>query len=194
MRLPGMQNMTIEDFTVFDVRLLGWCQDDGVSPLKGQDDTRMMSPPRNFCHACHSRDRMLPGWPHKQKLRPQILATSIIWWKHKQMESSARGQLEVTWLKKTRLEVTWRPCGSRKLGSKSLLGHLARANSSRRHFEVTWLGNGSKPLDSSSPGSRKLFEETIRTNCSRELSWLHWALHHYPLLHLKREWTFSGSH
>ena len=46
-----------------------------------------------------------------------------------------------TWLEKTQLGVTSRPHGSRKLGSGSLRGHLARENSARGCFEATWLEN-----------------------------------------------------
>jgi hypothetical protein len=77
---------------------------------------------------------------------------------------SLRGHFEVTWLDKTRLKVTSRsrnlkktrlevtsrsskldknlrllasrPLGSRKLGSMSLRGHLARRNSARSRFKV----------------------------------------------------------
>ena len=59
-------------------------------------------------------------------------------------------------------------------------------------FVAPWGGGFS-----AAPGplrSRELVEETIRLNCARELAWHHWALHHYALLHLKREWIFSASH
>ena len=67
MRLPRTANVKIKDFTFFELILPGWCQDDGVSSLQGQDDARMMPPPRVFPHASHSRGRMMPGWPQTNK-------------------------------------------------------------------------------------------------------------------------------
>ena len=67
MKLPGLQSLNFGIFTFFELGLPGWCQDDGVSSLEGQDDARMMPPPRNFLHACHSRGRMMPGWPQKTR-------------------------------------------------------------------------------------------------------------------------------
>ena len=76
MRLPSTANVKIKDFTFFELRLPGWCQDDGVSSLQGQDDARMMPPPRVFPHASHSRGRMMPGWPQQKKqMQTQSLGT-----------------------------------------------------------------------------------------------------------------------
>jgi hypothetical protein len=66
MKLPRLQNLKIEDLTFFELRLPGWCQDDGGSSLEGQDYARMMPPPRNFPRICQSRGRMMPGRPQKK--------------------------------------------------------------------------------------------------------------------------------
>ena len=58
---------------------------------------------------------------------------------HLAREKSARVYFDATWLEKTRLRVTSRPHGSRKLGSGSLRGHLAREDSALGCFEATWL-------------------------------------------------------
>ena len=88
-------------------------------------------------------------------------------------EVSARSHFKATWLDRTRLEVSWRSLGSRKLDSKSLWGqlcrenlarsrfeqfrgHLARDSSARSHFEITLLKN------SKSLGSRNLSSKSLR--------------------------------
>ena len=52
------------------------------------------------------------------------------------LENTAQACIFDTWLEKTRFGVTSKPLGSRRLGSGSLRGHLARENSARSHFEV----------------------------------------------------------
>ena len=48
--------------------------------------------------------------------------------------------------------------------------HLARETSVPGHFEATWLEKTRLGVTSRPFGSRKLFEETGRKNCSRGLS------------------------
>ena len=81
---------------------------------------------------------------------------------------SLRGHFGVTWLEKTRLGVTSKPLGSRKLGSGSLRGHLARENSARVHFEATWLEKTQLGVTSRPHGSRKLGSGSLRGHLARE--------------------------
>ena len=81
-------------------------------------------------------------------------------------ECSARSHFDVTWLKKTRLEVTWRPTGWRKIGSNSLRGHLPRANSARSRFVITWLGKLRLEVIRLQP---TWLEKTVRGNHSTKL-------------------------
>ena len=86
------------------------------------------------------------------------------------LENIAQACIFGTCLEKTRLGATSGQFGSRKFGSGSLRGHLARESLAQGHFEATWLEKARLGVTPRPLASRKLFEETIRRNCSRELS------------------------
>ena len=105
-----------------------------------------------------------PGSP-----RTRLGVTSGSLWGHwacPELGSGAlRGHFGVTWLAQNSAQghfgVTSGSLGSRKLGSRSLWGHLAQENSARSHFEITWLGK----LGSRSLRSLEAMHTTIRENC-----------------------------
>ena len=80
-----------------------------------------------------------PGSP-----RPRKGVTSGSLWGHRARPDlrsvSLRGHFAATWLAETSARghfgVTSRSSGSRRLGSRSLRGHLAQENLARSHFEV----------------------------------------------------------
>jgi hypothetical protein len=80
----------------------------------------------------------------------------------------ARSHFKVTRLEQARLEVTSRPLSSRKLGSESLRGHLARETSARSHFEVTWPEKTGLEVTSRSGSSRKLSSKSLPDHLAQE--------------------------
>ena len=97
-------------------------------------------------------------------------------------ESLARSHFEVTCFRKLGDEVTSRSRGLRKLGSKSLPGHLAQEKWARIHFEVTWLDEIRLGVTSGSPGLRKLRSKLLRGHLASDNS----ARGHFKATWLKK--------